>query len=179
MTVAEVAQFFGVSEYAVRVWARSRNIPATKIGKRWFFHKMQILNDRSMKDAIKILGSDSEYSRNKDYDILLKKDKVNVRVEVKSSKLYSTKSGQYWKFGDLHNYSKQDYYLLLGYDDKCFVLKKIFFIPSLELHNYIKTAKSKGTKPYLQKDPSSSTKRVTIYTDNKFMEGFNINNLNK
>lgn len=167
LTVKQVSEIYGVSEYTVRDWARSSHIPAQKIGKKWYFNEMLVLNDQSMKDALKILGENAEYSHTAEYDVVLKENHLDVRIEVKSSTLFSSDGKEFWRFTNLHEVDKSDYYLLLGYGKSRKTLLKVYFIPSVELKKYY-LSKCIGNKR-----GSFESKGISIQKEDSFMEGFN------
>lgn len=42
LTVNEVAEIFDVPRFTVREWAKNGDLPARKVGKRWFFDEKAI-----------------------------------------------------------------------------------------------------------------------------------------
>ena len=49
LSVKEVSLIFRVSEITVREWAKRGDLPAKKVGKKWFFHKASV-NDNFFKN---------------------------------------------------------------------------------------------------------------------------------
>jgi len=44
LTVEEVAQLLKTPAYTVREWARTRRLPAFRIGRRWLFDKDEVIS---------------------------------------------------------------------------------------------------------------------------------------
>lgn len=157
LDIKQIAKIFGVKETTVRTWARQKKIPAFKIGKGWFSNRSRLLEQQSIIDTKSNYDGYLDISHCKAYDVL----GTDGRIEVKSSKQYSSKKTKFWHFTGLHKAKNSEFYLFLCYNRQRNSLLRIYKIATPKLMSLVAKINNKN-----------SGSAFTIYSENTSLDKY-------